>query len=453
MNHKSVWQQEAMPESTLMPGDSQAEAVVVGAGLCGLLCAYMLHQKGLRDIVVIDANEICSGVTATTTAKITSQHGLIYAKLLKELGQERAKQYLLANENAIRQYKEIIEREKIDCAFTPCNAWVYSTDETQLIEEEVRAVQKLGMPVLFAHPTELPIKTDGAIQFSNQAHFHPLQFTRRICEILTAEGCRIYTYTKATGIEDGVMITDRGKIRARHIISCSHYPFIDKASLLFAKIFQKRSYVLALQNAGALRDIYLDGSSGGFSFRPYGGLVLLGAYDHKTGHESDVRHFDSLLGEAQGLYPQAQAAFMWSAQDCMTHDGIPYIGRLKNNIYIATGFNKWGMTSGMAAADILSDLIIQKENEFADVFSLEHRELGLQAKSFCKESADIAGNLLAGLTHAVEPVCTHMGCAVKWSLDEETWDCTCHGSRFDPEGNVISGPALKPLKKSEVGKG
>ena len=453
MNHKSIWQQEPMPTFSPLPSDERADAVIVGAGICGLLCAYMLRQKGLRDIVVIDANEVCSGVTATTTAKITSQHGLIYAKLLKGLGEERAKQYLDANETAIHYYREIIEREGIDCGFTPCNAWIYSKDDRQAIEDEVCAAQKLGMAAIFAHPTELSIKTIGAIQFPDQAHFHPLQFTRRICEILAADGCRIYTHTKATGIEDDVVITDRGEIRARHIISASHYPFIDKISLLFAKVFQERSYVLALQNAGPLKDVYLDCKKGGLSFRPYGELTLLGAYDHKSGHEADALHFDGLLKAANELYPSARAAFMWSAQDCMTHDGIPYIGKLKDNIYVATGFNKWGMTSGMAAADIISDLILRGQSEFSEVFSLGHRDIGLQAKSFCKESVDIAGNLLAGLTHTIEPVCTHMGCAVKWNPDEETWDCTCHGSRFDPEGNVICGPALKPLKKSEVGRG
>ncbi|MCL2030922.1 MAG: FAD-dependent oxidoreductase [Oscillospiraceae bacterium] len=450
MNHTSVWQQETMPAFRSLQGEARTDAVIVGAGLCGLLCAYLLRRKGMRDIVILDAGEVGGGVTAGTTAKITSQHGLIYAKLLKGAGVERAKQYLSANEAAIRNFKEIIEREGIDCAFTPCNAWIYATDHTQAIEDEVRAAQRLGMAAVFAHPAELPIPTAGAIQFPGQAHFHPLRFARRICEILAADGCKIYTRTRATGIEDGAVVTDGGKIWAKHIISASHYPFIDKFSLLFTKIFQERSYALALRNAGTLKDVYLDCKHGGYSFRPYGDLVLLGAYDHKTGHEDDIRHFDGLRRAAQTLYPAAETAFMWSAQDCMTHDGIPYIGRLKDKIYIASGFNKWGMTSGMAAADILSDWITQGRSEFSEVFSLNNRDIGLQAGSFCREAADIAGNLLTGLTHAVEPVCTHMGCGVKWNPDEETWDCTCHGSRFDPEGRVLCGPALKPLKRAEV---
>ena len=500
MQHKSFWQLEKAPLFSPLPGDITVNTAVVGAGICGLLCAYYLHRKGIRDIAIIDANEICSGVTANTTAKITSQHGLIYAKLINGLGKERASQYLAANEKAIRDYREIISREQIDCDFASCNAWVYTTSENDLwlIEDEVRAAESLGIAAIFGAndaDLELPLPVKGAVGFPNQAHFHPLKFALRICDILSKAGCKIYTHTKATGAEEGIVYTQKGNIRAENIISCSHYPFIDKSSLLFAKIYQDRSYVLALKNAGVIRDMYLDHADGGFSFRPQKDannedMILFGAYDHKTGHAGNVDqnlHFKSLMAEAGRYYPQGEAAYMWSAQDCMTHDKIPYIGRYSSageNIYIATGFNKWGMTSGMAAADIISDLIIKKTSGYRDVFCLNRGDIGLQAKSFIKESADIAGNFLTHLTmadkrlrdiggneggiveidgkrvgvyrdnndqlYAVSPVCTHMGCAIKWNKDENTWDCTCHGSRFDYKGNVIGGPALKPLERLEI---
>jgi len=241
-----------------------------------------------------------------------------------------------------------------------------------------------------------------------------------------------------------------------------------------------------------MQDMYLDCADGGFSFRGQKdqnqeGLILLGAYDHKTGHEDQKLHFDSLQGEALKLYPHGQTAYMWSAQDCMTHDRIPYIGRYHSaghNMFIATGFNKWGMTSGMAAAEIISDMITKGHSDCQDAFCLNRGDIGLQAKSFVKETVDIAGNFLTHLTmadkrlqgignneggivesggrragiykdhggqiHAVKTACTHMGCAVKWNKDENTWDCTCHGSRFDHEGRVLSGPALKPLERLEI---
>ena len=494
MNHKAFWQLKKGPSFGPLQENIQVNVAIVGGGICGLLCAYFLQRKGVRDVAIIDVGEICSGVTAYTTAKITSQHGLIYAKLIQGLGEERAAQYLAANEKAVRDYQEIISREHIDCDLAASNAWIYTITQEKLqdIEDELTAYQKLGIAASFETKTELPFMVEGAIKLPDQAHFHPLKFAFGICDVLSKAGCKIYTQTKATGAEQGIVYTDRGNIRAEHIISCSHYPFIDKHSLLFTKIYQERSYVLALRNTGAIRDMYLDCADGGLSFRPQKDennedMILFGAYDHKTGHEDRSLHFDSLQKEANKCYPGHKAAYMWSEQDCMTHDKIPYIGRYRTageNIYIATGFNKWGMTSSMASADIISDLITTGNSDCADAFCLNRGDAGLQAKSFVKNAADIAGNFLthltmsdkrlqsvdnneggiveidgkragvykdsAGRVYAVKPVCTHMGCAIKWNKDENTWDCTCHGSRFDYEGNVLGGPALKPLERLEV---
>jgi len=487
--HQSIWQETQLPHFRPLSGNISTNTVIVGGGLAGLLCAYLLRQKGVEDITLIDAGGICSGVTANTTAKITSQHGLIYAKLIEGLGENRAAQYLAANENAIRLYREIIAREGIECDFTPCSAWVYTTDERHLskIEDELEAVRRLGFKAVFEDQSELPFPIKGAIGFPDQAHFHPLKFAAGICECLTRSGCKIHTQTKAAGTHGDIVHTDRGDIRAEHIVSCSHYPFIDKASLLFARIFQERAYVLALENAGRLKDMHIGCADGGFSFRPCGDMTLFGGYSHKTGHEDYTRHFDALQGDAAALFPRARIAHMWSAQDCMTHDGIPYIGRYESagsEVYLAAGFNKWGMTSSMAAADILSDMIVKSGSAYQDAFCLRRGDAGLQAKSFLKEGVDIAGNFLSHLAmadktldslerdeggiveiegrhagvykdtrgglHGVRPVCTHMGCPVRWNPDEKTWDCACHGSRFDIEGNVTGGPAVKALERAEV---
>lgn len=491
---RSFWQLEKGPRFAPLSGDTKVNTVIVGAGMCGLLCAYVLHQKGVSDIAVIDANEVCSGVTANTTAKITSQHGLIYSKLMHGMGDELAAMYADANEKAVKQFREIIAKENIDCDFNSCSAWVYTAMDKNLqaIEDEVEAAKKLGINAVFDTKTELPLDVKGAVKFPDQAYFHPLKFAFRICDILTKTGCKIYTNTTATAAEEGVVYTDKGNIHAEHIISCSHYPFIDKRSLIFTKIFQERSYVLALKETNAIRDMYLDCVDGGFSFRPQKDvnnedMVLFGAYDHKSGHEDKTLHFDSLKKEAAKCYPNGTIAYIWSAQDCMTHDKIPYIGRYKSageNIYIASGFNKWGMTSSMVAADVISDLITKGAGMSSPVFSINRLDFGLQAKSFARETVDIAGNFLTHLTRAderlsnikndeggiveidgkrtgvykdnngelfaVKPVCTHMGCAVKWNSDENTWDCTCHGSRFDYEGNVIGGPAMKTLERLDI---
>lgn len=494
MDNKSYWQLEAQSAFSPLNGDLTVHTVIVGGGMCGLLCAYALLQKGVTDIALIDAEEICSGVTAHTTAKITAQHGLLYAKLMRGMGEDPAKEYAAAQTEAIRQFAEIIEKERIDCDFTPCNAWVYTTDESKLqdIKDEVQAAQKLGISASFETESELPFPITGAVRFANQARFHPLKFTKSICDILAKSGCKIFTHTKATGAHEGVVYTDKGNINAQNIISCSHYPFIDKHSLLFTKIYQERSYVLALKGAGSLRDMYLDCEDGGYSLRAQKDcdnedMILFGAFDHKSGHEDKKLHFKDLIARANALYPNGSVAYQWSAQDCMTHDSIPYIGRYESagrNIYLATGFHKWGMTSSMAAAQILGDMITKGSAKNASVFSLGRRDVAMQAKSFVKEAVDIAGNFLTHLTmadkslqsighdqggiveidgkrvgvyvdksgniHAIKPMCTHMGCAVKWNKDENTWDCTCHGSRFDAAGNVIGGPALKPLEQYDM---
>jgi len=494
MDHRSFWQKEKAPQFSSLQGDIEANTVIVGAGLCGLLCAYLLYQKGVTGIVIVDANEVCSGVTANTTAKITSQHGLLYTKLMKGFDLEKAAEYAAANERAVRMYQEIIEKEKISCDFALCSAWVYTTlkEHIQDIKEEAEAAKRLDIAASYKTETELPLAIKGAVEFHNQAHFHPLKFAFSIVDILSKAGCKFYTNTKALFAEERVVRTEKGDIYAKHIIACTHYPFIDKSSLLFAKIYQERSYVLAIKGVPAIHDMYIDCVPGGLSFRPQKDehnhdMILFGAYDHKTGHENEKLHFDSLIKNAKKYYPDGEIAYMWSAQDCMTHDQIPYIGqylRANKNIYIATGFNKWGMTSAMAAADIISDLITKGKSDNYSIFSTVRKDIGLQAKSFVKESVDIVGNFLTHLTkpqdelediernegriveigsqrmgvykdmdgklHAVKPVCTHMGCSIKWNKDENTWDCTCHGSRFDYKGHVIGGPAQKNLEYQEV---
>ena len=489
MDHLSYWQREAAPAFQPLPGEIQADAAVVGAGLCGLLCAYFLAQKGVRDVAVLEAREVCGGVTANTTAKVTSQHGLIYAKLLQGLGEQRAAQYLDAQEQALRHCRDVVRREQIDCGLTDCGAWIYARTQkdARAVEDEARAARTLGMAAALEFPAELPFPVTAAMRFPDQAHFHPLRFAFRLCELLDKAGVRIYTQTQVTAAEAGVVHTGRGRVYAKHILICSHYPVIDKASLLFTRLFQERSYVLALQRAGQLRDMYLDCAKGGVSLRPLNdgpdSLILFGAYDHKTGHEDHTSHFSALREEARQAYPRAEPVAQWSAQDCMTHDGIPYIGRYPgagDGMYLATGFNKWGMTSSMAAAELLSDLIVSGRARYQDVFALDRGDAGLQAKSFVKEAIDIAGNFLTHLTmadthlkalrpgeggiveiggkrvgaykdrdgrvYAVKPVCTHMGCALKWNPDEISWDCTCHGSRFDYRGNVLGGPAFQALE-------
>lgn len=485
---RSIWQKEArMPNYKRLEKDIRVKNLIIGGGLCGLLTAYQLQQKGETDIAVIEAEEFMSGMSSRTTAKITSQHGAVYASLLS-LGKEKAQQYAEANEAAIAMYEQIVEREKIDCDFTRCDSFLYTVTpkEVKTIQKEAEAAALLNIPASFEITTELPFPVCGALRFPCQARFQPVLFAKRICELLEERGARLYSHSKAISVEDGRVRTEEACIMAYRTFLCTRYPLEDKKGWYFAKMYQQRFYLLALENAPAIQNMYLEVGGAGLSLRPYRSDLLLGGFNHKTGHEENTRHLDNLRQKAKELFPESREAAGWSSQDSMTHDSIPYIGReerMGDRVFIAAGFNEWGMTTSMAAADILSSLALEKETPNAPVFSPKRVDPALQAKSFTVHVANMAYNLIAkavpygrvgslepgegkiaevggkrtgicrredGSIVAIEARCTHMGCPLQWNPDEKTWDCTCHGSRFSPEGNVICGPAQEPLKGVEL---
>lgn len=487
----SCWQTETPPEFGKLQGDCNADAVVVGGGLCGLLCAYELQRRGIGSIVLLEADRILGGTTARTTAKITSQHGLIYASLEKGMGTEAAWQYAKANEEAVSRFAQIVRAEGIDCDFTPCDAYVYSLTEegAARAEEEATTARRLSIDASFVTECPLPFPVKGAVRFGGQAKFHPMKFACRIAQLLKERGVKIYEHTPAVALDDNVILTGSGRVYGKNVLICTHYPFTNLRGFYFARIVQNRSYAAALRGAPELPGLYVDCEDAGLSFRSaaIGGenLLILGWGAHKTGHEMRVSHYGKLEREAQRLYPGSTVAYRWSAQDCETNDRIPFIGRYRQfggRVFLATGFNKWGMTGSMAAAGILADLITDGKSPVADVFAPGRSNPGMQAGGFFREAADTAANFFRGYTevphggvaelpngeggivefggakigayrdedgslHGVRPVCTHMRCPLRWNPEERTWDCPCHGSRFDPDGNVLGGPAFLPLEK------
>ena len=437
----------------------------------------MLKQKG-RDVVLIDAAEIASGNTKNTTAKITSQHDLIYSKLIAEFGEEKARQYAKANELAIKKYKEIIEDKRIECDFEEKPAYVYSLNEVDVLKEEVEAAKNLGIDAEFVQEANLPFKINGAVKFNNQAQFNPLKFLKGISNELV-----IYENTRALEIKENLVVTSGGNITANNIVVATHYPIMNAPGYYFMKMHQERSYVLALENTSEIDGMYIDLNKEGYSFRTYNNLLLLGGISHRTGENEEGGSYDELRKVAKRLYPKAKEKYYWSAQDCMTIDGIPYIGRYSSetpNIYVATGFNKWGMTSSMVSAMIISDMILEKENDFSEIFSPRRFDLSLSINNIANDLIETAKNFIAqkvyipsseiehiknghggiieyngekvgvyknkeGKEFFVSTKCTHLGCQLSWNADELTWDCPCHGSRFDYKGRLIGSPATKDL--------
>lgn len=421
-----------MPSFPTLRGDTKTDVLIVGGGLAGILCAWRLQQSGV-DYLLIEAERICGGTTGNTTAKITSQHGLIYDQIIRRYGPETARAYYDANEAALEAYSCICAG--IDCDFEQMDNFVYSMSDAQKLERELRTLEGIGAQARFSDHLPLPFRTVGAVCFPSQAQFHPLKFVASI-----ARNLNIREKTPARAFSENRVLTDYGKITAQKIIIATHFPVINKHGFYFLKQHQNRSYELSLADAPQLNGMYRDEAQGGFSFRNYGNSLLLGGNAHRTGKTSSG--WRDLESAAAKWYPGLRIESRWAAQDCMTLDGIPYIGkysRRSGELYVATGFNKWGMTSSMVASIILTEKVQGRESPYAFAFAPQRSSLYPQ----------LAANILEATCNLLKPTlprCPHMGCALKWNPQERSWDCPCHGSRFDRQGSLLNNPANGDMK-------
>ena len=421
-----------LPRFEQLTRDIHTDVLIIGGGIAGILTAYLLHQSGVK-YVLVEKESICSGTTQNTTAKITFQHGLNYHKILKSGGLEAAQQYLTANKRAFEKYAELCGR--INCDYEIKDNYVYSVDDRQKLEEEMDALRRIGYQAELCNKPNIPIQTVGAVKFPRQAQFHPLKFIAAI-----SEGLNIYEHTFVREMIGNMAITDHGNISANQVIAATHFPFINKHGSYFLKLYQHRSYVIALENAQDVGGMYVDECRTGMSFRNHDNLLLLGGGGHRTGHQGG--NWDELREFADKVYPRSKEAYHWAAQDCMSLDDIPYIGQYSKrtrNFYVASGFNKWGMTGAMTAATLLSDKLLGKQNDCAKVFD--------PSRSILKPQLLVNGfEATKNLLTISKKRCPHLGCALKWNSAEHSWDCPCHGSRFAANGKVLDNPANGNLK-------
>ncbi len=430
----SIWSDSVeFPTFEQLKKDIKTDVLIIGGGITGILCAYMLEQAGV-DYVLVEADRLCSGITKNTTAKISIQHGLIYHKLVKRFGLEKARMYLDANVAALQEYQKLCEN--IDCHFETKDSFVYSLNSPAKLEKELHALNQLGYTADYVGKLPLPLSNAGAVRFENQAQFHPLKFLAEI-----SKGLSIYEHTKVRELMPNTAMTKHGRITAQDIIVTTHFPFLNKHGSYFLKMYQHRSYVIAYENAVNVKGMYVDENDKGFSFRNYDNLLLIGGGDHRTGKHGG--NWKEISEFAAAHYPDAQARYYWATQDCMTLDEVPYIGaysKKTEDLYVATGFNKWGMTSAMTAAMLLRDIITKKECPYAPVFSPSRTMLRTQLFINAFEATT---NLLTPTTKR----CPHLGCALKWNPQERSWDCPCHGSRFTENGELIDNPATDDLRR------
>ncbi len=416
-----------------LEGDLKTDVVIVGGGLAGILCLKELTDRGV-DCILLEAKSIGSGVTENTTAKITFQHGIIYDNLIKSIGTDKAHLYLTANRNALEKFKKM--SEDYPCDLDEKDAYIYSGTDRRKIEDEIRAYEKLGINAEFVSDVPLPVKCIGAVKVDGQAQFHPLKF---MCSV--SEGLNIYENSKVLEFLPGKVRCSGGSVTAKKIIVATHFPIINKHGGYSLKLYQHRSYLVAAKDAPDVNGMYLEDGENGLSFRNYKNYLLIGGGDHRTGKKGGgYRAPEKFCADN---FPDSEISYRFATQDCISLDGIPYIGKYAEDaedIYVATGFNKWGMTSSMVAAEILSDMIMGEKNHYAEVF-LPNRTV-----FYPKLFSNMFHSVMGIITPTV-PRCPHLGCALKYNKEEHSWDCPCHGSRFAENGELINNPATDDLKK------
>ncbi len=541
---KSYWIDSVKDRKKFKPLEEnvKTDVCIIGGGLTGLSTAYNLSQYKIRTVLV-EKDEICKQTSGNSTAKITSQHGLIYKYLTDSKGKDFARKYYEVNERAIRNIKDIIDKENIDCNFEYQPAYVFTqkVQEVQKIKDEVEAVNAFGGRAKFIEAKDielnklnseeyvensdeklkisgdniekenlnlerdvvkekmkqvLPIKAIAGIEFENQAQFNPYKYGMALARICSDSGVKIYEYTKAVyvDIEDDdeyyVITLENGyKIKAKYLVVATKYPIINIPGFYFIKMYQSTSYAVAMQTKEKLFEgMYISSEEPIISLRTakFGNdyLLIVVGFDHKTGTDIDLSNSYKYLEEvAKSLYPTGNIKYHWNTEDCITLDKIPYIGeysKMWENAYVATGFNKWGITTSNIAAEIITDKILGEKNEYEEIFKstrLEPIKNIKEVTNMVKESVnslvvkklevpqeeakqiqngegkivEVNGQKIGvyknedGEIYKVNPVCKHLGCELSWNNLDKTWDCPCHGSRYDYKGNLIYGPSVKSL--------
>lgn len=491
----SLWIETTKDEINLksLEKDEETEVCIIGAGLFGLTTAYYLTQCG-KKVIVLEKNNIGEKVSGNTTGKITSQHDLFYMHLIDDYGEEYAKKYLEANEQAIENIKQIIEKEQIECEFSQRKSYVYTTNQDEVIEieKEVEAVNKLGKKTKFVTKIDLPQEIKGAIEFDGQAQFHPRKYMLGLAKVILKQN-KIYINTTVTNVkkegENYTICTDKGNIKAKYIVLATHFPIINMPGFYFLKMYQGTSYLIAIETKSKLpQEMYINVKEPVYSFRTanYNGkeVLLIGGVGHKTGEPiPEESYYEKLEKKAKEMYPDSKVLFKWNTRDCISLDKIPYIGEFSNlmkNMYVGTGFKKWGMTLSNVAANIVTDKIIGNENEFEKIFTatrMKPIKNRWEVEKMLKETVnsiaikklkidtwnvdniennngaiiEIDGNNVGiykdtnGKVYAVKPNCSHLGCLLSWNNTDKTWDCPCHGSRYDYMGRNIYEPGIKNL--------
>lgn len=475
------------------------DVCVVGAGITGITAAVLLKRAG-KTVALLESRRIVQGATGYTTAKVTAGHGLGYTKIREAIGEEGARVYAEANQAALEWIARLVEEDGIDCDFERKVNYVYAEDDEQAkqVEQELAVQRAAGLDARLVRATPLPFRVTAALRLEGQAQFHPRRYLLALTATIPGDGSHVFENSRVQTVKHGEpceVIADQGVVRARDVVVATHLPILDRG-LFFARTYPHRSYAIAapIDPSRAPEGMFINAGTPTRSIRtiPDGERLYLqvGGNGHKVAAEEDTpARYDQLEEFLREHWPGAgEVEYRWSTQDYMPHDQVPYVGRVRRgseHLYTATGFNKWGMTNGTAAALTISDAILGRTNPWAETFDSKRiNATGL--KKALTENAGVGFRFFAdrlrradrgsvddlrpgegglvrvrgrkaavyrgddGVLHAHSPVCRHLFCLVDWNPAERSWDCPCHGSRYAADGRVIQGPATKDLKKREL---
>ena len=474
--------------------EAAVDVAVVGAGITGITTAALLKRAG-KTVALLDLKRVVHGATGYTTAKVTAGHGLGYSKIREAFGEDGARIYAEANQAGLERIAEFVGEDRIDCDFERKDNYVYAEDEQQAeqVRREVDVERAAGLPVSLVDETPLPYPVAAAVRLENQAQFHPRKFLLALAASIHGDGSHVFENSRVHSVTHGepcAVITEQGRVRARDVVVATHLPILDRG-LFFAKAYPHLSYALCapIDEAAAPDGMFLNAGTPTRSVRTLrdGDRLYLnvGGNGHKLGEADDPQaKYDELEEFLREHWPDAgEVAYRWSTHDYMPQDEVPFVGHLARttpHAYTATGFNKWGMTNGTAAAMMISDSILGRKNPWLELFDAKRLPPRSALPRFVKENATVGfryladrvrpgaksaedvrpgeGALVGGLRktavyrdddgrlHELSPVCRHLWCIVDWNAAERTWDCPCHGSRYAADGRTIEGPATKDLK-------
>ncbi|MGE4425255.1 MAG: FAD-dependent oxidoreductase [Solirubrobacteraceae bacterium] len=509
----SLWNATArpVPVRSLEPGDAASvDVLVVGAGIVGLTAALRLAREGRR-VLVVEARGVGTGVTGSTTGKVTAAHGLRYARLRRSVGEERTRRYAEANQLATAWVRDLVADEGIACDWRDRAAFTYTSAPQQVptLEREARATIEAGLPAhaLIASPTAIPAPSPtpilAGVRVDGGGELHGRDYCLGLATVAEAAGATIAEGVRVTAVREGrpcrVRTAEHGELRAAHVVVATHFPILDRG-LYFARLEPERSYAIAVRTeqeptTGSFYDVGPPSRSVRTAAGPDGEeLAIVGGEGHPTGQASDAAERYGRLEEwARRHLGATEVTHRWSSQDPATPDHVPYAGPLRpgsTTLWTATGFDKWGLSGGTAAAHAIAERIVGGPDRRADLWDPSRRTqlrpggLAKLARWNVETGIALVGDRLrradrdgvaglapgegrivrhdgrrtaafrddAGTVHAHSPLCTHMGCDVRFNDAEQSWDCPCHGSRFDArDGSVLEGPAVDPLSRRDAG--